>query len=110
MTYKIKEIYDPKVLDMFAEDKLNWLDKYNEIMADEYRDNFGHNTEFDFLPQFKKIEKLGGEITIVDGDTIKIHLPKKAEELLLFIINNLPGATNAKFNKKKQELTLEWHY
>lgn len=48
-----------------------WLSDYKretECMDGE----FGHNCEFDFLPAFKKIDKLGGIIKVVDYYTIKI--------------------------------------
>lgn len=88
----------------------NWIDEFKKI--ENETGHFGHNTEFDFLPAFKKIEKFGGKIiSFEEGGGIKIVLPKKSsEQLLIHLLTNLPGHTNSKFNKKNNELFLEWHY
>lgn len=89
--------------------KSTWIEQYKIVLA-ENENHFGHNTEFDFLPAFKKIEKLGGQINISYDDEIKIKLPENPEALLIHILTNLPGASNSKFDKKKKELFLEWCY
>ena len=71
---------------------------------------FGHNCEFNFLPQFKKLAKLTS-IKINDY-TIIVDLPNdpiKLSEVLLFIVTKLPGCSIVRAYPKKDKLMLEWH-
>jgi hypothetical protein len=42
--------------------------------------------------------------------TIKIKLPENSTDLLVFILTKLPGPSRGYLNKKKDVLTLEWHF
>lgn len=93
-----------------------WLSDYKRE-TECHDGHFGHNCEFDFLPAFKKIDKLGGIIKVVDYYTIKIQLDfmnsgtvKNSIDVLLYCLAELPGITMGSFDKKKNILTLEWHY
>jgi hypothetical protein len=89
---------------------------------------FGHNCEPNIRRFLRKIEKLGSvdgrvdglcmvDIQIVNEYTVKITLPadyddgaKYRENILLAILTTSPMPSECKFNKKKDQLTLEWHY
>lgn len=106
--------------------KNNWEEKLDSIL--EKHDHFGHNTEVDIRKYLRKIEKLCAvngrtdgiifcEIDIVDEYTIKITLPETSncdapfrENVLMHVLTTCPMPTECRYNKKKDQLTVEWHY
>lgn len=106
--------------------KKYWKEKADEILKE--KGYFGHNTEVNIKRYLSKIEKLCSEngrtdgiifceIDIVNYYTIKITLPEIAardglfrENVLLYILTTSPMPTECKFNKSKDQLTIEWHY
>ncbi len=93
---------------------ISWVEQYKQII--EEHGHFGHNTDFDFLPAFKMIDKLGGTLYIKDYYTITILLPEdtaKSNKLLLYMLTHLPGITYAKIYPlagKQKPIQMEWHY
>lgn len=95
---------------------MNWLDEFKE--KTQCTDGkFGHNTEFHFLPHFKKLDKMGVKIKIVDYYSIEIILSwistlqvKNSFDAVMYILTKLPGASKALYDKNKLKLYLEWHY
>ena len=107
--------------------KKPWEDKLTDILED-HDGVFGHNTEVDIRKYLRRIEKLccnNGrtddtifcEIDVVDYYTVKIVLPEVdgrdapfRENVLLHILTTAPMPSECRFNKKKDQLTVEWHY
>lgn len=94
--------------------------KYTSCIDEEWKEDdnfgFGHNCEFDFLPIFKKLDKMGVVIDIKSDYEIDLYLPEPnddtndRENILIYILTKLPGSSNASYNKKKNKLNLEWHF
>lgn len=105
--------------------KSAWEDKLKEVL-EKHNGNFGHNTRIDIKRYLCKIEKLvptahdnDFAIEIVDYYTIKITLPQFCasctnmggrDNILLHILTTSPMPTECRFNKKKDQLAIEWHY
>lgn len=91
----------------------------NDALVNQFKDatkcmdgEFGHNCEFNFLPQLKKLAKLT-TIKITNYYSIIVDLPKDPKDLsevLLFILTKLPGCSTVRtYSNKKDKLMLEWH-
>lgn len=107
--------------------KKDWEDKLSEVLK-QHDGTFGHNVEVPIRRYLRRIEKLCAEngrvdgivfceIEIVDEYTVKITLPgiegrdaPFRENVLLHILTTAPLPTECRYNKKKDQLTLEWHY
>lgn len=103
--------------------KSHWEDKLKHIL-EKHDGIFGHNTEVDIKKYLQRIECIGGapetpivQIEIVDYYTVKIVLPPASydyiefrSDVLLFILTTSPMPTECRFNHKKDQLTIEWHY
>lgn len=96
--------------------KENWEEKFDRIV--EYHDDtFGHNVEIEkkFL---NKLARFGGsysgELEILDEYTIRITLPPQMsdarDKTLLLLLTSSPLPSECRYNKKKNQLTVEWHY
>lgn len=97
---------------------MNWKEKLKEIL-EEHDGVFGHNCHFDIKKYLRKIEKLSSNhcaINVIDYYTIEITLSpdyfdyQNREDVLLHILTTQPIPSECKYNKKKEKLTLEWHY
>lgn len=98
-----------------------WEDQFDRITEDN-DGQFGHNVEFDDAKKYlKKLDKVSaslGKIEVLDEYTIRITLPAiintgivpYRENLLLHLLTELPAPSECRFNKKKNQLTVEWHY
>lgn len=94
----------------------SWEEQFNRITkANDGR--FGHNIEVskNFL---KKLANFGGsysgELEVLDEYTIRITLPPQMsnarDKTFLLLLTESPVPSECRFNKKKDQLTLEWHY
>jgi hypothetical protein len=107
--------------------KKHWEEKLHDIL--ESNDgHFGHNVKVDIRRYLRRIEKLCAdngrvdgtifcEIDVLDEYTVKITLPEVEscdapfrENVLMHILTTSPLPTECRYNKKKDQLTLEWHY
>ena len=102
--------------------KKYWKEQLKEVLEDY--GEFGHNTEVDIKKYLSKIEKLSCangrtdgicfcEIEIINYYTVRIDLPEVEdfrEKVLLYILTTSPMPSECFYNKKKDQLTLEWHY
>ena len=107
--------------------KKHWEEKLDEVL-ENHDGTFGHNIEVDIRRYLRKIEKLSCEngrtdgivfceIDIIDEYTVKIILPQIdnsdgpfRENVLMHILTQSPLPSECRYNKKKDQLTLEWHY
>lgn len=107
---------------------LNKIEELTMVMVNDWEyqfdlivkanDNrFGHNIEFsDARKYFKKLENCShsGELEILDEYTARITLPPEMsagrDNALLYILTTSPLPSECRFNKKKDQLTIEWHY
>ena len=106
-----------------------WWENRLDKVLEEHDGVFGHNVEFSHIRRYlRRIEKLGSidgrtdgeclcEIAIPDYYTVKITLPADysdgatfRENILLHILTTSPMPSECRFNKKKDQLTLEWYY
>ena len=95
----------------------SWEDQFDKIVNDNDRGYFGHNVDVD-KKLLKKIANFGGtycgKMEIIDEYTIRITLPPQMsdarDKTLLLILTASPMPTECIFNKKKDQLTVEWHY
>lgn len=96
----------------------SWEEQFDRITEDN-DGQFGHNIEFgDAKKYLKKLANFGGSYTgkleILDEYTIRITLPPEMsaarEKTLLLLLTESPVPSECRFNKKKDQLTLEWHY
>lgn len=95
--------------------EIDWEEQFDKII--EENDHFGHNVEIDkkFL---KKLAASGGDyltkLEILDEYTIRITLPPQMSDArdrtLLLLLTEAPMPTECRFDKKKDQLTVEWHY
>lgn len=101
-----------------------WEDQFDRITeANDGR--FGHNVEFGGAKYAKKyISKLDGagaglcKIEVINEYTIRVTLPymvstdviKYRENTLLYLLTEDPKPSECRFNSKKDQLTVEWHY
>lgn len=93
-----------------------WEDQFDRIVKNN-DGQFGHNTEVDknFL---KKLANFGGtytgELEIINEYTVKITLPPQMssarDKTLLLLLAGSLMPSECHFDKKKDELTVEWHY
>lgn len=97
--------------------KRTWEDELNAALVEEERNGvFGSNIEWDVKDvrrYIKKLEALGAtDIHIPDYTTIDFELPADVNctDLLLCVLTYDRMPLNAKYNKKKHRLTLEWDY
>ena len=109
----------------------NWENQLKKIICDDdglLPQSFGHNCDFDITKYLRRIEKLSKptgradedclcDIKILDYYSVRITLPpdykdgaKFRENILFFILTTAPMPSACRFNKKKDQLTLEWHY
>ena len=103
-----------------------WKENLKEVL-ENHDGTFGHNTEVDIKRYLSKIEKLSSprgrldlcqcEIDIMDYYTVKITMPADygdgspyREDVLMYILTTPPMPTECRFNSKKDQLTIEWHY
>jgi hypothetical protein len=90
----------------------NWEDQFDEVLDSSYKDYFGCNCE---IPKsfLKKIANYGG-LEIIDHYSIRISLPPEMsnarEKILMLLLLNSPLPTECSYHKKKNQLTVEWHY
>ena len=94
-----------------------WEEQFDSIIKEGGRGYFGHNVDIDkkFL---KKLANFGGtyngKLEIFDEYTIKITLPPQMssarDQTLLLLLTNSPIPSECRYNKKKNQLTVEWHY
>lgn len=97
--------------------KQTWEEKFDSIVEANDRGYFGHNIDIDkkFL---KKLANFGGtysgELEILDEYTIKITLPPQMSDArdttLLLLLTAAPVPSECRYNKKKNQLIIEWHY
>jgi hypothetical protein len=89
--------------------KVDWEDSFKQA-CEEHDGIFGHNIEIK-KSEFRKLVKLGADISFSDyySATIKLPKAKKARENILFyVIDLMPSAR--RLDSKKNKLYLEWHY
>jgi len=101
--------------------KKHWSEKLNEILV-ERGGSFGHNTEVNIRPYLHKVDVVSfgsSKIEVMDYYTVRITLPSVdtdnsnmglREKILLHVLTTSPMPTECRFNKKKDQLTIEWHY
>lgn len=96
----------------------SWEEQFDRI-TEANDGHFGHNVEFDDARKYlDKLSRFGGsydgELEIIDEYTIRITLPPQMsdarDKTLLYILTNSPMPTECRYNKKKDQLTVEWHY
>ncbi len=94
----------------------SWEEQFDRIVED-HDGQFGHNTEVDkkFLKKLANFSgSYAGELEIIDEYTIRITLPPEMssarDKTLLLLLTSSPMPTECRFNKKKDQLTVEWHY
>jgi hypothetical protein len=95
--------------------EIDWEEQFDKIV--EERGYFGHNVDIEksFL---KKLSNLGGsyagKLKMLDEYTIRIILPPQMsdarDKTLLLLLTTSPMPTECRFDKKKDQLTVEWHY
>lgn len=98
-----------------------WEEKLKKVLKD-HDGQFGHNVEIPIRRYLHKIEKLSCDndvilckIEVVDEYTIKIILPEVAnhairENVLMHILTKPPLPSECRYDKKKNQLILEWHF
>lgn len=97
--------------------KETWEDKFDSIIKTNDRGYFGHNVDID-KKFFKKLANFGGTYTgkleIIDEYSIRITLPPQMsdarDKTLLFLLTGAPIPSECRYNKKKDQLTVEWYY
>lgn len=92
----------------------SWEEQFDRLTSNRH---FGHNVEVDksFL---KKLANFGGsyagQLEILDEYTIRITLPPHMSEArdktLLLLLTNSPMPSECRYNKKKDQLIVEWHW
>jgi hypothetical protein len=95
----------------------SWEEQFDRVTADN-DGHFGHNIEFTNAKKFlKKIANFGGtysgKLEVLDEFTIRITLPPQMSDardktLLLLLTEATPS--ECRYSKKKDQLTVEWHY
>lgn len=95
--------------------EMDWEEEFDKII--EWNGHFGHNVEIEkkFL---KKLAATGGDylakIEILDEYTIRITLPPQMSDArdrtLLLLLTSSPMPSECIYNKKKDQLTVEWHW
>ena len=96
--------------------KESWEEQFNSIIKN-HDGQFGHNVEIE-MSFFKKLARFGGsykgKLEILDEYTIRITLPPKMsgsrDETFLLLLTSAPMPSECRYNKKKNQLTVEWHY
>jgi hypothetical protein len=89
-----------------------WEEQFDKIIEENDRGHFGHNVEVD-KKYLKKLASFGGKLEVEDEYTIRVTLPfqrNARNETLLYILTTPPMPSECRFNKKKDQLTIEWHY
>lgn len=107
-------------LDWLTEGITYWPDDLAKALEEDGAEHFGHNVEVDAKKYFRKLDSLGCgylNIRITDSYTATVDLSEMhnidlwhKEEVLLHILTTSPLPTEVRHNKKKDILTLEWHY
>jgi hypothetical protein len=92
-----------------------WEEQFDAIVKDN--GHFGHNVEIDrkFLKKLANFDRTySGELEILDEYTIRITLPPQMsdarDKTLLLLLTSSPSPSECRFNKKKDQLTVEWHW
>ena len=95
-----------------------WEEQFDRITEDN-DGHFGHNVEVN-KKYLKKLLSVGediGALEVLDEYTIRITLPSCGmidpvyrENMLLHLLTYGPIPSKCIFNKKKDQLTVEWHY
>jgi hypothetical protein len=89
---------------------LSWQEKLKTVL-EETDGSFGHNVDINIRAYIKKLESFGATVEVIDYYTIKIDLPfPRKEDVLLYILIHSPMPTECRYNTKKDQLTVEWHY
>jgi hypothetical protein len=98
-----------------SNNKQSWKDQLNQII--EECGDFGHNVEIskkELVLFCTKLEKLGATNIDIEDYTIKMVLPSydpiAQRDLLLYLLTFEPHPSDVVFDKKKDRLTLDWHY
>lgn len=88
----------------------SWENQFNKIVTG--RGYFGFNVDID-KKLLKKIANFG-ELEIIDEYTISIVLPPQMsddrDKILLLLLTCSSPPSECRYNKKKEQLTVEWHY
>lgn len=95
--------------------KETWEEQFDKFIHE--CDHFGHNVDVD-KKFFKKLANFGGtyggKLEFVDNYTVKITLPSQMsdarDKALLLLLTMSPSPSECIFDKKKDQLTVEWHY
>lgn len=97
-------------------------DQDDDYPFDESSATFGKNVDWkakDVRKYINKLEKLGAtNIQIPDEDTIKLTLPssmvrtslKNRSEILLHVMTTSPHPCDVEYNKKKDQLEMQWDW
>jgi hypothetical protein len=91
----------------------HWTKQLEDVLA-SHDGIFGHNTEVNIRRYLHKIDVMcfgSSIIEILDEYTVRITLPSKyREDVLLHVLTTTPMPTECRYSKKKDQLTIEWHY
>jgi hypothetical protein len=91
---------------------LSWQEKLKTVL-EETDGSFGHNVDINITAYIKKLESFGATVEIDNSYTIKVNLPfqrTRRNKVLLYILTHSPMPTECRYNSKKDQLTIEWHY
>jgi hypothetical protein len=89
----------------------SWEEQFDRIYTAN-DDQFGHNIEVG-KSDLKKLASFGGKLEILDEYTIRVTLPfqrNARNETFLFLLTKSPMPSECRYNKNKDQLTVEWHY
>ncbi|HUU88460.1 MAG TPA: hypothetical protein VMX17_12010 [Candidatus Glassbacteria bacterium] len=93
-------------------DKYLWLRKFEEVT--EANDGFAVNYSNDkdgWISNFKKLQKLGARISIVDYETIRIMWPRMQHQtidVLRYLYTEMPYPSSADKLKNNEGLEICW--
>jgi len=98
---------------MKSKSEETWEEQFDRITKDN-DGQFGHNIEFTNAKKFLSKIANFSKLEVLDEFTIRVTLPPQMsdarDKTLLLLLTGGATPSDCQYNKKKDQLTVEWHF